>query len=47
MPIDYTSIFILIVDVIQSALPIGLAILLTERLISIFIKMVFGKWEVG
>ena len=44
--IDYTTVISLAVDIVKMALPIGLVFLLVEKLVSIFIKMVFGKWGV-
>lgn len=42
--IDYSTVISLAVDIVKSALPIGLVFLLTEKLVGSFIKMVFGKW---
>ena len=44
--IDYSTVISLAVQIVQTALPIGLVFLLVEKLVGMFIKMVFGKWGV-
>lgn len=41
--VDYSIIVELIADIIRNALPIGILFLLVEKLVTMFIKFVFGR----
>lgn len=40
---DYSSVVSLVVDILQSALPIGIIFILTERIVQMFFHFAFPK----
>ncbi len=44
---DYQVIINLVAEVIKNALPIGIVLTLSERLVQIFLSFAFPKWSKG
>lgn len=41
----WSSVIDLVVEIVKSALPIGIIFILVERLVQLFLKLAFPKWN--